>query len=138
MSKRRAEYTFDNPEKKARNDGIWKSFQKLKPKKKTIGGLPVNNYVSGTGVKNFLLRDPVLDWFDLYYFSHGVQNKIMTRNQRKLTESKIADEKSKLDVLFEGGNDFESKVLEKLSHTFEGGMVTINECGRNGVTRKNF
>ena len=83
MYKRKAEYTFETPSKKSRTGELWDPIQKLKLKSKNIGSLKINNYISGTSIKNYLLRDPVLDWCDLYYFSS------QTRSQQKKLEKKI-------------------------------------------------
>jgi hypothetical protein len=138
MYKRKAEYSFESPSKKSCNESLWDPIRKLKPKTKQVGSIPVNNYVSGTGIKNYLLRDPILDWFDLYYFSHKASKSVITRSQQKKLEKDFEEQKSKLNVLFEGGNEFESKILEKLAHVFEGNMITINNEGKKGMTRKNF
>lgn len=68
------------------------------------------DWVSGTSVKNYLLKDPLLDWFCLHH------NKSSNVNTKKVNDD------SHLSFLFEMGNKFENEVtghLRKIypSHT---------------------
>mgnify|MGYP000435079415 CR=1 FL=1 len=137
MNKRKAQYDPEQVVDKKTSDNLWSPLRKMKHKKRTISGLPINNFVSGTGIKNYLLRDPVLDWFELYYFTNN-SNCVMTRNKKKMMETNISDEKSNLSVLFENGDEFEQKVINKLEHLFEGKIITINTEGKKGMNRKNY
>jgi hypothetical protein len=62
-----------------------------------------NDWVSATSIKNYLLKDPLIDWLDLQYKNnksgsgvHQIQNNNME------------------NILFEMGNKFESEVINTL------------------------
>ena len=111
---------------------LWKPFKSLNIKKnKTI------DYVSGTGVKNYLMKDPILDWLELYYINNGLYNN---KNIESIIEreSEILNEKKKINILLTGGNDFENKIIEYLKIKFGDNMITINTTGQLGSTKENF
>ena len=138
MANKRAAYVMETPSIGESNE-IWKDFSEHKQKKSRMMGLDVtdHDYVSGTGVKNFLLNDPILDVFELQY-NEAISGKMLTRNQRKRAMTDFEEEKEKLNVLFEGGNEFERKVMEKLQEQYPHEMLMINSEGRDGYTQANF
>lgn len=123
---------------KIKHNNLWDSVQQIESKKRGREELDVDEYVSGTGIKNYLLRDPILDWFELYYTNNGINNEVIDRNKRKKLEEDIQKEKDKLNMLFDGGNEFENKIMKHLNIRFKRDIITINTEGRNGTTYKNY
>ena len=93
---------------------IWDKFITISPPKTYK-----KTYVSGTDVKNYLLNDPLLDWFDLYY----------DKTNLNLT---------KPNLLFDKGNEFESEIFEKLKKKFVNKTIMINTQGKSGYTQHNY
>jgi predicted RecB family nuclease len=115
---------------------LWMPFDKLAVKKNSK-----TDYVTGTGVKNYLMKDPILDWFDMYYVNNGLTNKKnKTDSHKDIVErdNYIVNEKSKLNILFDSGNIFENKVMNYLKDKFGDDMITITTEGRIGSTKENF
>lgn len=76
-----------------------------------------NSYVSGTTIKNYLLRDPLLDWFELY----------------------TPEFKDKVDdTLMVLGNEFENRIVSYLQDKFMDQIIVINHDGQKGLTETNF
>lgn len=95
-------------------------------------------HVSGTDVKNFLLKDPLLDWLDHYYNTKIATDKSLTPKQKESMANKINYEKTHLSVLFEKGNDFEDKVCTYLHTNYPDDIITINTSGKQGCTQENY
>jgi hypothetical protein len=112
-----------------KSNDLWKGLDKMKFSPSSD---EQKDYISGTGIKNYLLRDPILDWFDLYYFNNceKIFSKIALPTQQK--------KENDLSILFDGGNEFEDKIMEYLNHHFAGAIITINKDGRSGSTLKNY
>jgi hypothetical protein len=102
----------------------------------------IDTYISGTRVKNFLLRDPLLDWFDMYYVQKEtkrtkVKNSLL-KNKEKELQNTIDEEKNKMNVLFTGGNTFENKVMDHIEKKYKKNVVTISEGRQCDCTYENF
>lgn len=113
------------------------SSQKRSSKKRKT----YDDYISGTSVKNYILKDPLLDWLDKYYECYGLNDrprKRLRKNLENVNYTKPSVGESGLDMFFQGGNTFEEKVNAHLARHFEGKLVTINTEGRNGITEDNF
>ena len=87
-------------------------------------------WVSATGVKNYLLKDPLLDWLQTYYLEKGFNDTLPEQQQislqnmntfaaaRNLKKNTFESEKNKLNVFFEMGNKFEDMVVSDLRKRF--------------------
>lgn len=102
-----------------------------------IQNLEYNKFVSATQIKHYLLRDPSLDWYHLYYHIHGLGDRRITRNsvRKRITDELTADQNN---VLFEKGNTFERKVFEEIYHRFPDQYILIAPDGRNDMNRQNY
>lgn len=109
----------------------------------------INEYVSASTVKNYLLQDPILDWFDEYKKKRSYSNlsdvsEISTVSDiseianNKNDQTKQKNKKLKnTNLLFQGGIDFENKINNHLKNQFGSNLIEINTTGRFGCTREN-
>lgn len=124
---------------------IWKSMKNVN--KKFISNNETD-YVSGTTIKNYLLKDPMLDWLDLYYLKNGLDKKVKSKKRKTITKSShfpeitnivnVPEQSNFLNILFKNGNEFEDKIIKYLQVNFEKDIIIINKDGRKGYTRKNY
>jgi predicted RecB family nuclease len=107
----------------------------------------INNdaFISASATKNYLLRDPLLDWFEIYHnkkrSNSPTEDSKDQNKKRKLsveTTTNIALEKESLNNLFAMGNEFELKITNYLVHTFGDNIKIINSSGRTGCNRENY
>lgn len=84
------------------------------------------DWVSATRVKNYLMNDPVIDWFGLYYLDLGFGN-LQANNANKskpflmeknIKKQETQTEMSKLNILFEMGNKFEKEITQYLKNKY--------------------
>lgn len=140
------------------NEDIWENMyvkkvsqsniaKKKQYRKKRDISNAFKTHVSGTDVKNYLLKDPLLDWLEHFYPLNFLDIQGMPKTQKKttiVTRSKkrkfvdITKEISHLFTLFENGNEFEHKVIEYLYEKFNDEMLVVNSTGRSGMSRYNF
>jgi hypothetical protein len=72
-------------------------------------------WISATKTKNYLLKDPVIDWLEKYYLKIGFGDKNI--NYRKINRDKqnISQEMDIMkNTLFKKGNEFEEKIYQEL------------------------
>jgi hypothetical protein len=72
-----------------------------------------NDWVSGSSIKNYLLKDSLVDWLELYYYS------------KKSTKQKINNKESETNILFSKGNEFEQLVFDFLDKKFKNETIMI-------------
>lgn len=124
-----AHYDQDNLTVKHKN--LWDPLTKKRALR-----TPLNEYTSGTKIKNYLLKDPVLDWYDMYYESRGL-NENPKKRPRKNSYSKPVNGDD-VEIFFEEGNKFEKNICSYLNRKFEGEITTINNDGVDGVNLRNY
>jgi hypothetical protein len=95
--------------------------------------VPENNlWISATKTKNYLLKDPVIDWLEKYYLKIGFGDRNI--NYTKLNQDKkhINQEMDLMkNTLFKKGNEFEEKIYLELDKKVEKCVSVINnytEC----------
>jgi hypothetical protein len=100
-------------------------------------------WVSPSAIKNYLMKDPLLDWLKLYYVNLGyndtntqmnnlplfIQNK--TSGERR---NSLENEQTKCSVLFEMGNKFEDEVCRHLKMLYPGCVTEIVKDVRTDLT----
>ncbi len=109
----------------------------------------INEFVSATGVKNYLLQDPILDYFEergkkrkysefdeqVNQINQDNQNNQMNIQLDNKLENKNTNKKS---PLFDKGLEFENKINNYLKQKFGINFIEINTQGKFGCTRENF
>ncbi len=74
----------------------------------------LEDYVSGSSVKNYLLKDPLLDYLDMYYLKkHPTKKK------------EIQQELNKIQLLLDWGIVFENKIFNELKTLYKSNCVQI-------------
>lgn len=131
-----AVYDFYNFSPKHENK--WDSLCEVKTNKRIK--VSTDNYISGTQVKNYIMKDPMLDWLEMYYEKYGLNKK--PRKKAKKSKRNICTKPNindfGLDMFFSMGNEFEDKINTYLNRIFSSEIITINNEGRNGITEENF
>ena len=84
-----------------------------------------NFFISGTKIRNFILKDPLLDFLDFYYDKSPFINK----DNEQLIEN---------NYLCDLGNTFESNISKLLNMQFPDQIIKINTEGQEGYTKKNY
>ena len=97
-----------------------------------------DNWVSATKIANYLLKDPVLDWYKIYFkeLQYNTINRsldivdIKTITNSTVNTINTVGNNGKVDsclsVLFEMGNKFEDKVIEYLKNKFSNHVKVIH------------
>jgi len=78
--------------------------------------------VSANNIKNYLLKDTILDWLHLYYFKLGFNKKKLIN---KKNYNNINHEKNQLSILFKMGHKFEDEVIKYLRNKFPNNVVKV-------------
>jgi hypothetical protein len=98
-----------------------------------------NHWVSGSEIKNYLMKDTLLDWLNLYYVDRGLNDKkYPTRSAKNKRITELQQEQQKLNILFENGNEFERKVFHNIRTKFPNDCMMIANNGRSDMSRNNF
>lgn len=109
--------------------------------KKFLVGKQKVDWISGTSVANHLIKDPVIDWLNLYHSKIGLNNTRITRNSIKNSvknpikklKNVIRHQKSKSskDILFKNGLLFEAEIYNLLEEKFTTEFVNLKAKDRN-------
>ena len=104
----------------------WKKFSKTRArpnKKRRLEDSAKDIWVSATKVKNYIQKDPILDWLNLYYRKVRWGETTPAAKARK--EPNFSRSEPGLQILFDRGNEFEEKVIDKLEAKFPGLVFKI-------------
>jgi hypothetical protein len=117
----------------SKSDNIWNPFYNMQIDN-TKTDSEQKYWISGTQVKNYLLKDPLLDWLDCHYLNLGFNTKIVNRIPEKYNKinrfKKIKNNDEYLESLFSNGRKFEDKVVQKIYDRFPDDCITIAKNGR--------
>ena len=81
---------------------------------------PTNaKYVSATAIRNYMLKDPLIDWLELYYLL------IYKSEERIDIQEKLNKEKNNINILLENGLIFENKVINELKLKFKNNYTQV-------------
>jgi hypothetical protein len=82
-------------------------------------------WVSGTHISNYLLKDPVVDWLNLYYNRLGFNNKRRLRSGNKRNQNNFPE-----NILLSNGLTFERKIYDDLKNKFGDNVCELagNSC----------
>ena len=132
MSKRRSERI--TRKRKCNTDINYNLFKEINENEENNSS---NNWVSGSKLSNYLLHEPVLDWLDLYYNTHGLNENI---NSHKIKKRKIQHtykappitpiitptlNTSDIAQVINNGFIFENKVCDEIKKMFPNDTITI-------------
>lgn len=105
--------------KKAKTTSVWDTLLNI------VEYDGINNWVSGTAIRNYLLGDPIIDWLELNYTKLGYK------------QNEMDDKKTKLNVLFKQGTIFESAVLQDIEAKYPNDYVQV-AYSREDENREKF
>lgn len=137
----------DNNGKKIRNDkdkdtsknsDNWSPFYNI-----TVNTDKVSDendlWISGTQVKNYLLKDPLIDWLECHYVNLGYNSKHFNNvSKKEIRHKKYIDKESYLESLFNNGRKFEDKIVQKIYERFPDECITIAKNGREDCNDIHF
>ena len=90
------------------------------------------SWISGTSVHNYLQKEPLLDWLNLYH------NKVNVETKFNVDSNKVNVEKNQpIKLLFAKGNEFENKIYDDIQtrfpdhstkiYTTPGGIINVSD-----------
>ena len=90
-------------------------------------------WVSASKVSNYLLKDPVVDWLNMYYAKYGLNTSMKLRNKRNTPTKNIVKHRTNTP-LFKNGYLFESSVYDALRSKYGEEFVNL----RGGIEEEDF
>lgn len=94
-------------------------------------------WVAATHVKNWIMKDPILDWYNLYYDTLRYNKNPSKHNKKKPTKTKVIlgksdkEEDEAVSILFEKGHLFEAMIVKHINEMFPGEVVNVAETGED-------
>ncbi len=122
-----------NKENNSENSKLWECLNS----EPMIDGVLIDDkennlfLVSPSKLSNYLLKDPILDWIELYY------SKQLDITTVENYTNEIQEERSKLNTLFKFGLEFEDKIFENLKSAYKTDTIQIS-YGRSDLNRTKF
>jgi hypothetical protein len=86
------------------------------------------SWISGTSVHNYLQKEPLLDWFNLYY----------EKNRVNIRTNKVNQGIKPLNLLMSKGNEFENKIYDDILARFPSNAVKIYSTPGGIITKDDF
>jgi len=114
-------------EKCYEKNNLWSNFNNPLSYQDYIFVNKDDEWVSATRIANFLLNDPVLDWYRLFYNKLGFNNG--SKHDFNSVVSRLNSKKGNnesLNILFEMGNKFEDTVVAYLKKTYGDNVKTVH------------
>ena len=109
------------------NNTIWKKLDRYIPPNnlKKRGRKDYFDWVSASKIKNYLMKDTILDWFDIQKKEFNVSNKI--------SNEIITDKRA---LLFKKGHEFESKIFDFLEKKYKYNYYRVSK-ELSDITKEN-
>ena len=74
-------------------------------------------WISATKTKNYLIKDPVLDWLEKYYLRYSFGEKNINKQKLKVDRMNINQEMTIMtNTLFKKGNEFEKLIYDEIEN----------------------
>lgn len=109
-------------------DDVNKSWNEFNKPSMIIENNKINNdlWISPSSIKNYMMKDPIIDWIKLKNNNHKVNNykKMKNENKLKLDITK-KNNNQMLDLLFKMGIEFENKVFSYLEEKYGRNVIKI-------------
>lgn len=103
--------TNKNKQVNKKNKLLWKPIRECYIRNKK------NTFVSGSSIKNYMLKDPIIDWLDLYYKNKYTSNNIINPEL----------EKKSMPFLCEMGYLFEKEVYLYLKSKYPNDIIDLTK-----------
>lgn len=126
MLKRKLNITDHFPSKKIKKD--FKPFS-------DVSNINWNDYVSATQTRNYLMKDPLLDWFSYYMKETPSGNLLKGTSVKSPFEKGI---KNFTEFIMSQGIEFESQIYQLIKNKFGDNVVNLEGNGNNARSFDKF
>lgn len=126
--------------RKRENSDIYSFFNVPKIPKGSF--ISEKEYVSATKTGNYLMNDPLLDWFKMYYNQRGFNTPEETKHlndkeqiiRKEYRETECIQDQKFINILFNLGNQFEDGVFSYIRKHYSNSYIQIRESkGQMGL-----